>query len=108
MQKARKTWVVWPHRFYFRAIIFLATKELEMEKNTEAPDHKAVADMVLQRALVLLEARGVPLDIAVDRFTSMAAAAHVDAMGSTLAARCFRDYAKRIAGGLFSKAGPLH
>ena len=70
--------------------------------NTETPDHKATADLVLQRALVLLEGRGVPLDVTLDRMTTMAAGAHVSLVGSNLAARCFRQYAKRIAGGLFA------
>ena len=79
-----------------------------MENSTRDFDHKATADMVLQRALARLEERGVPLDVTLDRITTMAAGAHVSLVGSTLAASCFRDYAKQIQQGTFARVGARH
>jgi hypothetical protein len=75
-----------------------------VETNDEDSGPKALADMVLTRALAILDERGVPRDVTIDRLTTFAAGAHVQIVGSALAARCFRDYAKRIEGGLFTGA----
>lgn len=65
-------------------------------------DPKALTDLVLQRALVLIKRQGVPDDIAVDRITTFAAGTHVQLVGSAGAAACFRAYADRIEQGLFT------
>lgn len=70
--------------------------------------NRAVADAVLASALRVLEERGVPLDVTVDRLTTFAAGAHVSMLGGTAAAACFRTYADRIACGLFEHGKRRH
>lgn len=67
-------------------------------------DLRGLADLILQRALAVMEERGVPRDVALDRLTTYAAGAHVDLVGSDLAAECFRKYAEKIEAGLFDAA----
>lgn len=67
-----------------------------------SPSPRQLADLVFGDALAMLRELGVPADVQIDRMTTFAAGAHVQAMGSALAARCFRDYAKRIEDGLFA------
>lgn len=62
----------------------------------------AMADLIVQRALVIMEQRGVSQDVALDRLTTAAAGAHVQLLGSQAAAECWRVYAQRIEDGLFN------
>lgn len=61
----------------------------------------AMADLIVQRALVMMQERGISRDVALDRLTTAAAGAHVQILGSEAAADCWRVYAQKIEGGIF-------
>lgn len=64
--------------------------------------NRATADLIVQRALAIMQERGISKDVALDRLTTAAAGAHAQLLGNQAAAECWRVYAQRIEDGLFN------